>query len=46
VNNITDEMKISAAIALADAVDNPSPEKIIPGPFEEGIADLIAASIK
>ncbi|NDK09862.1 NADP-dependent malic enzyme [Candidatus Gracilibacteria bacterium] len=46
VNNITDEMKISAAKALASAVENPSPEKIIPGPFEKGIADLIAASIK
>jgi malate dehydrogenase (oxaloacetate-decarboxylating) len=39
-------MKISAAVALAGAVQNPTPEKIIPGPFEDGIADLIAASIK
>lgn len=46
VNNITDEMKISAAEALADAVENPSVEKIIPGPFEPSIAELIAASIK
>jgi len=46
VNNITDEMKISAAKALASAVENPSPEKIIPWPFEKWIADLIAASIK
>ncbi len=46
VNNITDDMKISAAEALANAVENPSPEKIIPWPFEDGIADLVAASIK
>lgn len=46
VNDITDDMKISAAVALAGAVQNPTPEKIIPGPFEDGIADLIAASIK
>lgn len=46
VSNITDDMKISAAQALASAVKNPSPEKIIPWPFEDGIADLIAASIQ
>jgi len=46
VNAITDEMKISAAKALASFVENPSAEKIIPHPFEEGIADLVAQSIK
>lgn len=45
VNAITDDMKISAAQALADAVKNPSPEKIIPWPFEDWIAGLIAQSI-
>lgn len=46
VTNISDDMKLSAAHALAHAVAEPSPEKIIPGPFDEGIVDLIAASIK
>lgn len=46
MNNITDEMKLSAAQALADAVKNPTVEKIIPDPFESGIADIIAASVK
>ena len=46
VNDITDEMKISAAQALADAVKNPNPDFIIPGPFDEWISDLVAASIK
>ncbi len=46
VSNITDDMKISAAEALASAVTNPSPEKIIPGPFEKWIVDIIAASVR
>lgn len=46
VNNINDDMKIGAAVALANAVNSPHPEKIIPGPFEDWIAELIAASIK
>jgi malate dehydrogenase (oxaloacetate-decarboxylating) len=39
-------MKIKAAEGLASFVINPSPDKIIPGPFEDGIADLIAESVK
>jgi len=46
VNAITDDMKISAAIALAASVKNPSDQKIIPGPFDEWVVDIIAASIK
>lgn len=46
VNAITNDMKISAAEALANSVENPTPKKIIPGPFEYWIAELIAASIK
>lgn len=46
VNAITDDMKIKAAEGLASFVINPSPDKIIPGPFEDGIADLIAESVK
>ena len=39
-------MKLKAAQNLADAVTNPHPDKIIPSPFEEGIADLVAEAIK
>lgn len=46
VSQITDDMKISAAIALANAVSEPTPEKIIPDPFEPGVADLVANSVQ
>jgi len=46
VNAITDDMKIKAAEWLASFVTNPSVDKIIPGPFEDGIAELIAESVK
>ncbi len=39
---ITDEMKLEAAKALAELVKNPTENKIVPEPFEEGIADAIA----
>ena len=46
VKKITDEMKIQAAINLASLVSEPTKEKIIPGPFEEGIAEKVAEAIK
>ncbi|RKW24881.1 NAD-dependent malic enzyme [Candidatus Gracilibacteria bacterium] len=46
VTKITDEMKIKAAEGLAAFVENPTPEKIIPSPFEDGIADAIARVVK
>lgn len=45
VTKITDDMKLQAAQKLADFVKNPTPEKIIPSPFEEWIADLVAQAI-
>jgi len=45
VNNITDDMKLSAAHALASIITNPSPDKIIPDPFTPWIAEVIAKSI-
>jgi malic enzyme len=39
-------MKINAAIALAGAVKNPTPEKIIPSPFEKEVVDVIAGVIR
>ncbi len=46
VNAISDDMKISAAEALASYVKDPTANNIIPGPFENWIAELIAQSIK
>lgn len=45
VKTITDEMKINAAKKLADFVKNPTFDKIIPSPFEDWIADLVAEAI-
>ena len=42
---VTTEMKIAAAEGLAAFVKKPTANKIIPGPFEKGIADKIAQSI-
>ena len=39
-------MKIAAAEALASYVKNPTPEMIIPGPFDPGISDIVAEAMK
>ncbi|MBF0913807.1 NAD-dependent malic enzyme [Candidatus Gracilibacteria bacterium] len=46
VTKITEQMKLDAAEALAAYVKNPTPEKIIPSPFDEGVVDAIANVIK
>ncbi len=46
VNAITDNMKILAAQGLASAVENLSPEKIIPWPFDAWVADIVAKAVK
>jgi malate dehydrogenase (oxaloacetate-decarboxylating) len=43
---ITDTMKIAAAKALADHVKNPTTNKIIPHPFDEGIVDSVSEAIQ
>ena len=43
---ITEEMKLAAAYALAGAVKNPTEQKIIPNPFDPGIADMVADAMK
>jgi malate dehydrogenase (oxaloacetate-decarboxylating) len=43
---ITEEMKIAAAAALADLVKNPTPEKIIPGVFEDNTAEAVAKAVR
>jgi len=43
---ITDDMKVKAAEALASCVDKLTVDKIIPSPFDKGVADKIAQAIK
>jgi malate dehydrogenase (oxaloacetate-decarboxylating) len=43
--SITPEMKLAAARALAKFVGTPTPERVLPGPFEEGVAEAVAAAV-
>jgi len=45
VKRVTNEMKIAAAEGLAALVKKPTANKIIPGPFEKGVAGKNAQSI-
>lgn len=45
INKITDEHKIAAAEALANLVEDPNPDKIIPSPFDNGVVVAVANSI-
>lgn len=45
VRQITDEHKIAAAVALATLIKNPTPDKIIPGPFDEVILEAVSSAI-
>ena len=42
---ITDEMKLAAAVALAGLVKKPTPERIIPSPFDKNIAETVAKAV-
>ena len=42
---ITQDMKLAAAYAIAGMVKNPTPEKIIPGPFEKGLVQKVASAV-
>ena len=46
VSQITDGMKLRAAEALAHIVSEPTTEKIIPGPFDDGIVDAISDAVQ
>lgn len=46
VKTITDEHKIEAAETIANLIENPSPEEIIPSIFVEGLAQKIAEVIQ
>lgn len=45
VKKITDDMKVRAAEALAGVVKEPTTEKIIPGPFDEGVVEAVSSAI-
>ena len=42
---ITNKMKLAAAYALAKLVEHPTPEKIIPGPFDEGVVEVVSSAV-
>lgn len=46
VRFITDEMKIKVAENLASFVEKPTEDKILPDPFESGVADTVARAIR
>jgi malate dehydrogenase (oxaloacetate-decarboxylating) len=46
VNDITDDMKLAAAYALADLVENPTAENILPNVFERKVVEAIAGAVK
>lgn len=43
---ISSRMKLAAAHALADAVGEPSPDRVIPDPLDKSIADRVAAAVR
>ena len=43
---ITEAMKLAAARAIADLVEDPVPERIVPSVFQEGVADAVAAAVR
>lgn len=45
ISKITDQHKIAAAEALAGLVKNPTVDKIIPGPFDEGVVEAVSSAI-
>ena len=46
VKKITDDHKIAAAEALASLVDNPTPEEVIPSPFDDRVVPAVAQVIR
>ena len=42
---ITGNMKVAAARALAGAVGEPTPERVLPSPMQEGLAELVARAV-
>jgi malate dehydrogenase (oxaloacetate-decarboxylating) len=45
VTQITQEHKLAAAQALADYVENPTEDMIIPSPLDKNVANVVASKI-
>ena len=43
---ITDDMKIRAAEAIAGYIKNPTPNEILPNPLDKGVADVVAEAMR
>ena len=43
---ITEAMKLAAAHAIADLVDEPTVDRIVPSVFQDGVAEAVAASVR
>ncbi len=43
--DINSEMKMAAARAIAGLIQEPDNERIVPGPFEKGVAKAVAISV-
>ena len=43
---LTNKMYIAAARAIAESVQEPNEDKIIPGPFDPGVADAVAQAVR
>lgn len=43
---ITEAMKVASAEAIAGLVPNPTPDKIVPGVFEDNVAAAVAEAVK
>ncbi|MCZ6792306.1 MAG: NADP-dependent malic enzyme [Planctomycetota bacterium] len=44
-SRVTEEMNIAAAYALAAAVDEPSPERVLPDPLDRSVAPQVARAV-
>ena len=45
-SKLTNKMYIAAAHAIADVVKEPNEDKIVPGPFDEGVAEAVAKAVR
>lgn len=46
IENITEEMKINAAISLANYIKNPTKDMILPNALDKNVVNIIAESVK
>ncbi len=44
--DITEAMKLAAAHAIADLVEDPGPERIVPSVFQGGVAEAVASAVR